>query len=262
MPLPALAALPFLSGATAGGAVAGGAAAGGAIGAGGIAATLGGLLTDPIWGALIAELGTGAVNRFLGFGGPSPEEQANQQRLQAAQSVFPDLQRAAAGLPTAGSNAITRQVRREGTSFQQSAAASARGAGQLGGAPQGGSIFRAQSERIQAGQQEALAQRLGQHQQSAQQLLLGQLQPAIQTGNQFARQDLEDEGFVKGALGRLGRKFADNPNDKLVNEFIDFLKELGIGGVPGGGGGSSSSINTPTPGLPGRPIQDQFKIGV
>lgn len=257
MPLPALAAIPFLSGATAGGAVAGG--AGGA----GIAGILGGLLTDPVWGALAAELGTGAINKFLGFGGASPEEQANKQRLDAATSAIPDLRRAAAGLPTASSNALMRQVRREGTAFQQSAAASARGAGQLGGTPQGGSIFRAQSERIQGAETEALAQRLGQHQMQAQQLLLGQLQPAIATGSQFARQDLDDEGIVKGALGRLGRKFAENPNDDVVNRFIDVLSKLGLSDASGGGG---STINTPTPGLPSLSapgsIRNQFKIGV
>lgn len=229
----------------------------------GIGSLLTGLLTDPVWGALIAELGTGAVNKFLGLGGASPEEKANQQRLEAAQSVFPDLRKAAAGLPTASSNALMRQVRREGTAFQQSAAASARGAGQLGGTPQGGSIFRAQSERIQGAQQEAQVQLLGQHQMQAQQLLLGQLQPAIQTGQQFARQDIDDESFVKSALGRLGRKYAENPNSEIINEFIDFLKQQGIGGTSGGGGGQ---INTPTPGLPslGRPgsISKQFKIGV
>jgi len=238
MPLPALAAIPFLSGATAGGAAA---TAGGA----GIAATLGGLLTDPIWGAIISELGTGAVNKFLGFGGQSPEQQANQQRLDAAQGVLPDLRRAAAGLPTASSNALMRQVRREGTSFQQSAAASARGSGQLGGTPQGGSIFRAQSERIQGAQQEASAQLLGQHQQSAQQLLLGQLQPAIQTGNQLAAQDSQANVYVKGVLGKLGRRYADNPNDERINRFIDVLEKLGLGDGAGGAG-----INTPTPGVP------------
>jgi len=229
----------------------------------GLGSVLAGLLTDPVWGSIAAELGTGLVSGFLGLGGQSPEEQANQQRLQAAQSALPGLRRAAAGMSTASSNAITRQVRREGTGMQQSMAASARGAGFLGGTPQGGNLFRAQSDRVHAAQQESLAQRLGQHQQQAQQLLLGQLQPAIQTGAGFANQDLEDESFVKGALGRLGRKFAENPNDKIVNEFIDFLKEMGISDVAGERG---SAINTPTPGLPSLSapgsIKNQFKIGV
>jgi len=228
-----------------------------------IGSVLKNLLTDPVWGSIAAELGTGLVSGFLGLGGQSPEEQANQQRLQAAQSALPGLRRAAAGMSTASSNAITRQVRREGTGMQQSMAASARGAGFLGGTPQGGNLFRAQSDRVHAAQTEALSQRLGQHQQSAQALLMGQLQPAIQTGAGFANQDLEDESFVKGALGRLGRKFAENPNDKIVNEFIDFLKEMGISDVAGERG---SAINTPTPGLPSLSapgsIKNQFKIGV
>jgi len=226
----------------------------------GVGSVLAGLLTDPVWGAIAAELGLGAAGKFLGLGGQSDIEQANQQRLQAAQSVFPDLRRAAAGLPTASSNNISRQVRREGTAMQQSMAASARGAGQLGGTPQGGSAFRAQSERIHVGQQEALSQRLGQHQIAAQQLLLGQLQPAIQTGNTFANQDRDDESMIKGALGRLGRKFAENPNDDIVNRLIDVLGKLGVS--DGITAGTSSNINTPTPGLPStpvrRPIQNQF----
>lgn len=245
MPLP-LAAAPFIAGASAGGATAGGV---------GIGAALGGLLTDPIWGALISELGTGAVNKFLGFGGQSQFEQANQQRLEAAQGALPDLRKAAAGLPTASSNALMRQVRREGTAMQQSMAASARGAGQLGGTPQGGSVFRAQSERIGGAQQEALAQRLGQHQMSAQQLLLGQLQPAIQTGNQFANQESQANVYVKGVLGKLGRKYAENPNDDRINRFIDVLEKLGLDDGAGG-----SNINTPTPGLPAVPrFQNPFK---
>ena len=223
----------------------------------GLGSVLAGLLTDPVWGSIAAELGTGLVSGFLGLGGQSPEEQANQQRLQAAQSALPGLRRAAAGMSTASSNAITRQVRREGTGMQQSMAASARGAGFLGGTPQGGNLFRAQSDRVHAAQTEALSQRLGQHQQSAQALLMGQLQPAIQTGAGFANQESQANVYVKGVMGKLGRKYAENPDDDRINRFIDVLEKLGLGDESGG-----SNINTPTPGLPslGTPgaIQNQF----
>lgn len=209
--------------------------------AAGALAVLGKLATDPVWGSLLAQMGTGLVNRFLGLGGQAPYEEANQARLQAGMSALPELQRAAAGLPTASSDALMRQVRREGTAMQQSMAASARGSGMLGGTPQGGPIYRAQSERIQAANQEALAQRLGQHQMQAQQTLMGQLQPAIQYGNLFANQDLQDEVSVKGSLGRLGRKFAENPNDQLVQRFIKVLAKLGMGDVLDTGGASTST---------------------
>ena len=232
-------------GATLGAAAGGGAAAGaGGLGIGAILAKLG---SDPVWGSLMAEMGTGLVNKFLGLGGASPYEQANQSRLDAAQSVLPDLKKAAAGLPTASSDALMRQVRREGTAMQQSMAASARGSGALGGTPQGGSIFRAQSERIQGAQQEAMAQSLGQHQIAAQQMLMGQLGPSITQASQFANQDLQFEVAAKTALGRLGRKYAENPNDDLINRFIAVLEKLGIGGEALGEAGGGA--NTPTPGL-------------
>lgn len=220
----------------------------------GIGAILAKLGSDPVWGSLMAEMGTGLVNKFLGLGGASPYEQANQERLQAAQGVLPDLKRAAAGLPTASSDALMRQVRREGTSMQQSMAASARGSGALGGTPQGGSVFRAQSERIQGAQQEALVQRLGQHQMQAQQLLMGQLGPSITQASQFQQQGDQANMYVKGILGKLGRRYAENPNDERINRFIDVIEKLGIGAA------SESPINTPTPGLPAQnnPYAQQF----
>jgi len=214
----------------------------------GVGTILAKLATDPVWGSLMAEMGTGFVNNFLGLGGDSPYEQANKQRLQAAQSALPGLQRAAAGLPTASSDALMRQVRREGTSMQQSMAASARGSGMLGGTPQSGPMFRAQSERIQAGQQEIMAQRLGQHQLQAQSLLMGQLQPAIQTAQGFNQQETQANIYVKGVMGKLGRKYAENPKDERINRFIDVLEKLGLGDDTGG----QALMNTPTPGLPGR----------
>jgi hypothetical protein len=79
-------------------------------------------------------------------------------------------------------------------------------------------------------------------------MLLGQLQPAIQTGNTFAEQDLRDEQNAMGAYGRLGRKYQENPNDEIINRFIDVLGKLGVGDMlpstPG------APVNTPTPGLP------------
>jgi len=245
MPLPALIGAAGL----AAGIGTGTGVAAGAAGGAGILGVLGKLATDPVWGSLMASMGTGLVNKFLGLGGAAPYEQANQARLDAAQSMLPELQRAASGLPTAGSDALMRQVRREGTAMQQSMAASARGAGMLGGTPQGGTMFRAQSDRIHAAQTEAMAQRLGQHQDQAQALLLGQLQPGIEAGNMFANQDMQDEMATMGSLGRLGRKYAENPNDDVVNRFISVLQKLGVGEAltPGA---RSSNVNTPTPGLP------------
>ena len=216
-----------------------------------ILATLGTLATDPVFGPLLAELGTGLVNKFLGIGDTlGPGEQANRQMLQAGQAALPDIRRAAQGLPTAGSNAIMRQVRREGTAMQQSMAASATRSGLAGGTPQGTTPFRAQSERIQGSQQEALAQLLGQHQQQAQGLLMGGLPGAIGQEQQFQKTATSTEMFVKGALGKLGRKYAENPNDELLNRMINWVK----GNVPGiaesTGGGSNFAGQFKVPGLP------------
>lgn len=206
------------------------------------------LATDPVWGALLAEFGTGIISGLLGGGGEAPFERASAAQLRAGEGVLSDLQRASSGLPTAAGRAITRQVQREGTAMQQSLAASSRRAGHLG-TPSGTSPFRAQSERIQAGQQEALIQRLGQHQMGAQQMLLSGLQPAIQTQAGFQRQGQQTEQFVKGALGRLGRHLREDPEDEQTNRLLKLLEQL-IGG--GGDGGVAPR--------PQKPFAEQFSI--
>ena len=212
------------------------------------------LAADPVWGALMSELGLGAISGLLGGGGEAPFERASAAQLRAGESVLPGMQRAAAGLPTAAGRAITRQVQREGTAMQQSLAASSRRAGHLG-APSGTSPFRAQSERVQVGQQEALTQRLGQHQLGARQALLSGLQPAIQTQAGFYQQGLQNEKFVKGALGRLGRSMKENPEDDQLNRLIAVLERMAGGGTRGaaGGGGNVSTG--------GKPFAQQFSLG-
>lgn len=198
--------------------------------AGAILPILGSLMSDPVFGAIFAEMGTGLVNKFLGLGGGNePFEQASRQQLEAAQAALPDIRRAAAGLPTASSRAIMRQVQREGTGMQQSLAASARQKGQLGG-PAGSTPFRAQSERIMAAQQEGLIQRLGQHQTAAQGQLASMLSPAIGREAGFQQQRLGQKAKVFGTLGRLGRSMQEG--DPQAVRLTELLKRIFGGGEP------------------------------
>jgi len=217
-----------------------------------ILATLGKLATDPVFGPMLAEMGTGIVNRFLGIGDTTPGfDQANTQLLQAGQAALPDIRRAAAGMPTAATGNIMRQVRREGTAMQQSMAASATRSGLVGGTPRGTDPFRAQSERIQVGQQESLANLLGQHQQNAQQMLMQGLPGAIQQGSQFQQQGTATEKFVKGTLGRLGRKYSENPNDELMQRMLRWVSANVPGAAQAGqAGGSNFAGQFKVPGLP------------
>jgi len=213
-----------------------------------VPAILAKLAADPVWGALLAEFGTGIIGGLLGGGREAPYERASAAQLRAGEGVLADLQRASAGLPTAASRAITRQVQREGTAMQQSMAASARRAGHLG-MPSGTTPFRAQSERMQVGQQEALTQRLGQQQLGAQQMLYSGLGPAIERQAGFQRQGLQTEMYVKGALGRLGRYYKENPEDEQVNRLLKLLEQL----IPGGGDGGAAP-------RPQKPFAEQFQM--
>lgn len=191
-----------------------------------VPAVLAGLAQNPVWAQVIAQIGTRLLGEAFG-GGEGEYEQSLGQYAQAGQSVLPQLQAQARGQPTAATRAITQQVGQQGQRFAQSFAASQRRAGQLGGTPGGTTPFRAQRERMQVGQQQALTQLLGQAQQSAQGQLLGLGQTAL--GAQERLDFAEAEAFNRDVAGlaALLRRMAGSPGggDPQTVEYFELLMD-------------------------------------
>lgn len=253
---PALAAFPGV-GSAAGGAIAGAGAAGGA----GILATLGGLAASPIFGPLMSIAGGKLISGL--FGGQSDYERAAQQQMQAGLSVLPELQRAAAGLPTASSRNIMAQVRQEGTRQRQAFSASARQAGTLGQLPGGSQPFRSETARQQETNRAIMAQRLGAFQTSAMQTLTGQITPGIQAGQRQEALRQQEEGMTMVALARFMRYAAGNKAEPETQELLELAKELArrsleaLAPAPIPATPPSSQFTIPPP-RQGVPIEDAF----
>lgn len=200
-----------------------GATAGGAAAGGGIAATLAGLASHPLWGPILASFGTNLASKFL-----SPEtayEKGAQQQMQAGLSVLPELQRAAAGLPTAASKGIIRQVRQEGTRQQQAYATSARKAGMLGGVPGGSTPYRAEQGRIQSDVRQIMGQRLGTAQLAAQQQLSSMISPGIAATERQGIYREASETESMSALARWLQHYNTNKENPQYQEFMDLIKQ-------------------------------------
>jgi hypothetical protein len=160
------------------------------------------------------------------FGGESDYEKAAKQQIQAGLGVLPELQRAAAGLPTASSRNIMAQVRQEGTRQRQGYATAARRAGTLGQLPGGSQPFRSESARQQDANRAIMTQRLGQYQAQAAQTLAGQITPGLQAGQRQEALREQEEGMTMVALARFMQYASGNQGDPQTQELLDDIKKL------------------------------------
>ena len=190
-----------------------------------IQAALASLLGNPVWGGIFAQKGAEFLEGI--FSPPTPYEQVTKQSLQASADVIPELQAQARGQRSPATQAITRQVRREGTRAGQSFAQGARRAGLVGGAPGGTAPYRAELSRIESGAQEALLQRLGQSQTDALNTLYSGLGGAI--GKRKSQTAAREQGR-SNFLAQLGdwvrdykTKGAGDPRD---DEMFELIREI------------------------------------
>ena len=196
------------------------AVAGTAAGAGGtaIGAVTGFLTANPILAMIAAELGTQVLGRL--FGGTSPFEQAAGQQLGATGALLPQLQRQAAGLPTAATAGQMRQIGQAQTRAQQSYAASAQRAGIAGTTP-----ARAQQGRLQAAGVEAMGGILGQAQLTAQQQLIGLRGQAMTAQQQIEMQELQARQQFMSGLGAFMAMYRQNKGNALWEEMFGLVRD-------------------------------------
>lgn len=187
-------------------------AVGGALAAGG-----GGLLAFLAANPLTAAMG--GIEAVLGIRdlfSKSPADRAAEMQAGVTGQLIPQLQRQAAGLPTAATQAQMGQLQQQATRMGQSYAASAQRQGIGGGRTTPG---RAQQGRVQAAQLTAQGNILGQAQLSAQQQLLGIGSQGLQ-----AQQQQEAVGFIKkqalmSDLGDFMSWYKENKADEQADRF-------------------------------------------
>lgn len=182
-----------------------------------IPAALGFLAENP----LLAAIGGQAATSILGglFGSTSPFEQASQQALQAQQQLIPQLQRQAAGLPTAATRAQMGQLQQSATRAGQSFAASAQRQGIAGTTPS-----RAQQGRVQAAQIQGQANILGQSQLAAQQQLLGIGAQGFAGQQQIEAGELAGKQQFLTGLGDFMAWYRQNKDSQLGRDMFEWLK--------------------------------------
>ena len=180
----------------------------------------------PILASVATEVGYNMLSGLLG--GNSPYASATQQQLAIGNTLIPQLQRQAAGLPTMATRAQMRQLNSQITRAQQSYAASARrqGLAQYGLT----TPARAQQSRLRAAGIEAQANLLGNAQQTAQQLLTGLYgqgyagQAALEA-QQAAQREKQISG-IGAYLGRFMQAYKQNSEDPRWQEAFDKLVQL------------------------------------
>ena len=185
-------------------------------------AGIGAFLAENPWAAaIIANIGMNIGGSI--FGQTSPYEQAVQQQAQIGKSLIPQLQRQAAGLPTAASQAIMRQVRQNTTAAQQSYAA---GATARGG---GGTPVAAQQSRFRAAETQTLGNVLGQQQMQAQQQLASLYGTGLQMQGTLEQQEAAAQQQVMRTLMRFLQRYRENPDDPMYKEMYESVVKPKLG---------------------------------
>jgi hypothetical protein len=157
-----------------------------------IPAALAFLADNPLIASQLAGVGYGIISRLTGSETPLRETAA--QQVAVGEQLIPQLQAQAKGQPTVATRAQMAQLQQQANRAQQSYGASARRQGISGTTP-----ARAQQGRIQAAQQQALGNLLGQSQLAAQQGLMSIYSQG--TANQLAAEEFEyqrEQDFGKG----------------------------------------------------------------
>lgn len=189
-----------------------------------------GVANNPLVQAIIAQLGAQAVSSLI-TGGPTPFQEAIQPGLAVGEPLTRQLQREAAGLPTAATRGQMAQVRQQGQRMAQSFATSARRSGLLG--PVQATTSRVQQGRIQAATAQAMVPELGRQQRFAQQQLgtmYGQALGAAERVEAAESQGLAN--FMTGLANFMAFRNASR-GDPQSEEFMSLLRAI-FGGQPGG----------------------------
>ena len=182
-------------------------------------------------GTLLAEnplLAAGATNLgyslFQGlFGGQSELEQLAAQQTGIGQTLIPQLQQAAAGQPTAATQAQMGQLRQESRRMGQSYAASAQGRGVAGTTPSA-----AQQGRFQAAEIQGRAGIMGQSQLFAQQQLAQIYGQGAQT--QFQAEQLKRQAkldFTEG-IGQFMGWYRQNQQDEQTQRMFKIVEKMAL----------------------------------
>lgn len=197
-------------------------------GSSGLGSAAGSILSSPIVQAILGSIGGNILGSLFGDSGTGFEE-ATAQRLGIGQTLIPQLQQEAAGLPSIATQAQQAQAGAAINRLQQSFAASATRAGMGGPVGRGGlpTATRAQQGRLQAAGLSAKLQIAGQGQRFAQQQLAqlyGGAAPFAERidiqRRQAMRQGLSDIGSI------IGQYRADRDAgsvDSRYQELIDML---------------------------------------
>lgn len=203
------------------------------------------LANNPLAAAVAGQLATSVLGGL--FGGESPFEQATGQFLQAGQDLIPQLQRQAAGLPTAATRAQMGQLQQQATRAGQSFAASAQRQGIGGGRTTPG---RAQQGRVQAAQLQAQGNILGQAQLTAQQQLLGIGSQGLRAQAGIEQGELAGKQQFLGGIADFMAWYRQNKNDQLTSDMFELLRSLTPGATPVGGAAPTGRTLPPRLGTP------------
>lgn len=179
------------------------------------------LAENPFIAAILANLGTSLLGNL--FGQETPYEKAVGQQLGVGQTLIPQLQQAAAGMPTRATEAIQQQVRQQTTAAQQSYAA---GATARGG---GGTPVAAQQGRFRAAEAQALTQQLGQAQQGALGALTGIYGAGVQGAGMIEMRESQARRDFLGGLMDYLAWYRSNKNDDQAQRLQTVLhSKLGL----------------------------------
>lgn len=184
------------------------------------------LLGSQLIQMLLGQFGGQMIGGLFG-GGQTPFEQSAAQGLVARQGLISQLQQQAAGQPTAGTRAASRQLSQQVNRLQQSYAASASRQGIAGTTP-----GRAQQGRLQAAKIEGLGNIMGASQIAGRQQL-GQLlggAPQQQLIAETQRREARS-GFLSGignviTESRLQKQqgVLDSRLEQIIQALLDAIK--------------------------------------
>lgn len=185
-----------------------------AVGAG---AAGGSLLGSTLIQQLLGQFGGMIFQGLLG-GGQSPFEQQAASDLQARQGLIGQLQQQAAGQPTAGTRAASRQLSSQVQRAQQSFAASASRQGIAGTTP-----ARAQQGRLQAAKIEGMGNIMGASQIAATQQLSGLLSGAPR---QQMLAEVQRREAQSGFLSMIGNTITESKLQKQQGVLDSRLEQI------------------------------------
>lgn len=204
-----------------------GASAAGAGGIGAMLGTLGAFAASPLGMMLISSVGMPLLGKL--FGGETATDKALQQQVNIGQSLIPQLQQQAAGMPTATTRAQSNYLNQQINRAMQSQAGSASRAMPSGRQFAQTSPARSAQGRLQGARIQGMADIMGQSQLSAQQQLASLYQGGMATQAQMQQANLQSRSNVGNFIGQLmsmrNSGQLDATDQKIYNEIMSAIGE-------------------------------------